>query len=189
MTTETEPTTTTPASRIKFDAGEVAHVPLEQIDLDDTTYMFRASLREGPLADSIKSQGIQVPVMLRRHDGSDNYQIVSGFRRCHAAKRAGLDHVPAIVRDLDDEEAFRVSVLENSSRKTYSDIDRALVIKLYEQRGYGTAEITSVMGLNDRQVRNLKALLKLPKSVQTAVDDPEQHFSTTHAITLRALGG
>ena len=149
--------------------------------------MFRATLRIGPLADSITEQGIQVPVMLRKQDGADLYQIVSGFRRCSAAAKAKLAAVPAIVRDLTDEEAFRVSVLENSSRKTYSDIDRANVIAQYEKRGHTAAEIEKVMGLNERQVRNLKALLKLPQGVQDAVDDPDQHFSTTHAITIKAL--
>ena len=168
-------------------AGEVVAVPLAEIDLEDTTYMFRAALRIGPLADSITEQGIQVPVMLRKQDGADLYQIVSGFRRCSAAAKARLAEVPAIVRDLTDEAAFRVSVLENSSRKTYSDIDRANVIAQYEKRGHTAAEIEKVMGLNERQVRNLKALLKLPRGVQDAVDDPDQYVSTTHAITLKAL--
>ena len=176
----------TPPS-LSLAAGEVVAVPLVELDIKDTTYMFRAALRIGPLADSITEQGIQVPVMLRRQDGADLYQIVSGFRRCSAAAKAGLAAVPAIVRDLTDEEAFRVSVLENSSRKTYSDIDRANVIAQYEKRGNSAAEIEKVMGLNQRQVRNLKALLKQPKAVQLAVDDPDQYFSTTHAITVKAL--
>jgi len=172
---------------IGLSGGKVIVVPLGKIDGEDTTYMFRAALRIGPLADSIGQHGIQVPLMLRRKDGTYKYQIVSGFRRYNAALKAGLDQVPAVVRDLTDEEAFRASVLENSSRKTYSDIDRANVIKLYEDRGYSAADITKVLGLNQRQVRNIKALLKLPKVVQLAVDDPDQHFGTTHAITLRAL--
>ena len=171
----------------RFNQGAVVLVPLDEIDLEDTSFMFRAALRVGPLASSVEEQGVQVPVMLRRLIGAEKYQIVSGFRRCTAAQKVGLAEVPAIVRELTDEEAFRVSVLENSSRKTYSDVDRANVIACYGRRGYAAADITEVMGLSARQVRNLKALLKLPQAVQDAVDEPDQHFSTTHAISLRAL--
>jgi ParB family chromosome partitioning protein len=180
-----------PAPSIALGAGKVQMVPIEDIDLADEAYMFRAALRTGPLEESIKAQGIQVPIVLRAKDGrkGPKFQLICGFRRTTAARNAGLTEVPAVVRMLTDEEAYRVSVLENSNRKTYSDIDKAIAIRGYEARGYTGTDIAGVLGLNERQQRNVKSLLKLPPAVQEAVDDPEQPFQATHAITLRALLG
>jgi len=112
-----------PAGRIGLSEGAVETVPLDAIDASDHTYMFRAALRIAPLAESIKANGILVPVILRA--GKPRHQVISGFRRIEAARRAGLVMVPAIVRsDLSDEQAFRAAVLENCQRKTYPDIDR-----------------------------------------------------------------
>jgi ParB/RepB/Spo0J family partition protein len=173
---------------IQLEAGRVEHVRIEDINLEDETYKFRAALRVGPLKDSLKDQGQQVPIMVRRKQGQRKYQLISGFRRVTAASLLGWETIAAIVRNgLSDEEAFRVSVLENTARKTYSDVDRAYVMKAYEQRGYSSADIGGLMGLTKRQVNNIKSLLELPKEVQTAIDDEGQAFSTTHALTLKKL--
>ena len=174
--------------RIGLPEGKVALVPLDAIDLEDRTYMFRATLRLGPLVASIKTHGILVPVVLRA--ARPKYQAISGFRRIEAARRLGLPSVPAVVREeLNDEQAFLASVLENCQRKTYSDIDRAHVIHEYRRRGHTNAAITTVMGLNRRQVQYLAGLLELPAAVQDAIDDPEQHLSTTHALVLKQILG
>ena len=159
---------------------------LDQLDFDDTTYMFRAALRTGPLKKSNQQHGQQQPIFVRRKPGSDKYQIVCGFRRATALKEIGANDVVAIDRnDLDDETAFRVSVLENVARKSYSDIDRANAISLAKKHGHTGVVIAEMMGLTRRQKDNIQSLLELPEAVQEAVDDEEQHFSTTHAIVLR----
>jgi ParB-like chromosome segregation protein Spo0J len=89
----------------------------------------------------------------------------------------------------DDEEAFRASVLENTQRKTWSDIDRALVIRSYEDRGHTGREIADELGLTGRQARNIRSLLELPEEAQQAVDDEADKVTATHAITLRQLAG
>lgn len=185
---------TTPSTTSSFRSGTVSAIPLVQIDLDDETYRFRTALRIGPLADSMRDNGLQVPIILRaRKRGQRKYQLVSGFRRCSAAHRLGWTKITAVVRDdLDtDEAAFKAAVVENTNRKTYSDIDRANVVAEYRQRGFegGDDVPMAVLGLTNRQQRNLLSLLKLPKTVQEAIDDPEQGFSTTHALTLRQLKG
>ena len=180
-----EPTMVAPAS--------VEHIQVSAIDLDDTSYMFRAALRVGPLVDSIRENGLQMPIVVRRRDPVDgkHYQLISGFRRTTAMKQLGELTIAAIVReDLDDDEAaFRASVLENTQRRTYNDIDRALVIKQYEDRGYSSREIASVLGLTERQKRNLKSLLRLPPTVQRAIHDEGVHFSATHGVVLKQLKG
>lgn len=175
-------------SGIQLEAGKVEHIRIEDINLEDETYRFRAALRVGPLKDSLERQGQQVPIMVRRKQGQRKYQLISGFRRVTAAAQLGWETIAAVVRNgLSDEEAFRVSVLENTARKTYSDIDRAFVMKAYEQRGHSSADIGGLMGLTKRQVNNIKSLLELPKEVQAAIDDEGQTFSTTHALTLKKL--
>jgi ParB/RepB/Spo0J family partition protein len=166
---------------------------LDAIELDDETFRFRAALRLGPLKESLNLEGQQVPIIVRDVGTSamSMYQIISGFRRVRSLQDLGIQTVSAVVRtDLDDDElAFRTSVLENSNRKTYSDIDRALVIRRYEEEGHSTVDVADLMGLSTRQKNNLRALLDLPASVQAAIDDPDSHFGATHALVLRQLAG
>lgn len=173
-----------------FEDAQLEMVPVDQIGLEDETYRFRASLRTGPLVTSIEESGIQIPVVLRkRKQGQRKYQIISGFRRITAAVEAELEEVPALIREMTDEEAFAASVLENTSRKTYSDVDRGYVILAYKKRGYSSHNIGEVMGLTSRQVNNLKSLIDLPEHVQEALSDDEQYFTTTHALVLKKLAG
>ncbi len=170
--------------------GEVVKLRLDELDGADTTYCFRANVRIGNLKKSLDEDGQQIPIIVRRPQGKSKYQIISGFRRSKAALHLGWHEIAAIIRNgLSDEEAFRAAVLENTARKTYSDIDRAYIIRAYRDRGHGGDEVATLMGLTGRQVRNLLSLLELPKPVQAAVDDLEQHFSTTHALTLKKLKG
>lgn len=172
---------------IGLGTGEVVLLPLRELDLTDRQFMFRAALRTGDLRRSLHEEGQQIPIVVRRLPNK-KYQIISGFRRCTAAKALGWSTIAAIVRkDLTDEQAFRASVLENTARRTYSDIDRAFIIRAYRERGYASREIGRVLGLNIRQVRNLHGLLQLPEAMQQAIDDPEQRFSTTHALALKVL--
>ena len=189
---DTKPTQPT-GEALGFTGGDVKMVPLDEIDLDNTQYMFRLDLRTGPLERSLREQGLQVPVILRtRGRGQRKHQIISGFRRVTAASRLGWSEIGAVIRSgLDDEGAFKAAVLENTNRKTYSDIDRALVIHEYRTRGLGKDDQVplAVLGLSKRQQRNLLSLLDLPKTAQTAIDDGKQAFSATHGLTLKQLKG
>jgi len=170
--------------------GDDEMLPIEELDLEDKTFMFRAVVRTRDLQRSLAEDGQQIPIIVRRTQGKKKFQIISGFRRTQAAIRLKWKQIAAIVRSgLSDEEAFRAAILENTARKTYSDIDRAYIIRAYRQRKHGGDEIAKLMGLTDRQVRNLLSLLELPDEVQTAIDDSDQHFSTTHALTLKKLKG
>ncbi len=176
-----------------IEATRVVHVQVARLDFDDETFRFRAALRIGPLQGSIEREGQQLPIIVRKvgQTRAQRYQIISGFRRATAMRELGAETIAAIVReDLDDDEAaFRAAVLENSQRKTYSDLDRALVIKSYEDRGYRSVDVAEVMGLSKRQKNNLKSLLDLPRTVRDAIDDPDNHFTTTHGLALKQLKG
>lgn len=167
---------------------DIVELPLTALALDDETFMFRAVVRVGALGRSIEASGQRMPIAVRpRGDGL--YQVVSGFRRVRALQGLGRETVRAVVRDDlgDDEEAFRESVLENTARKTYSDLDRAIVIAKFEEAGWGGVEAAEMMGLSKRQKNRLKALLELPKSVQTAVADEAHPLTTKHALVMRML--
>jgi len=171
--------------------ARVAHIPLDAVVLADDTFKFRAIIRVGNLKKSIEADGQQVPIIVRKQGDSKTtrYQIISGFRRTTAMTELGLATIAAIVReDLDDDEkAFRASVLENTARKTYSDIDRAIVLQTYKQRGWKTNDIAEVMGLKRRQTQLLQGLLDLPEAVQAAIDENAKPFTATHGVSLKQL--
>jgi len=177
-----------PEPKAGIPEGQVVEVALDQIDLEDRTFQFRLVERVTDLKRTIEKDGQQVPVVLRRREG-EKFQVISGFRRIGALRELGWPTVKAIVRDdlQDDDAAFRAAVLENSARKSYSDVDRAYAIKAYKDRKYKGREVADLMGLSKRQTQNLQSLLDLPAAVQEAIDDPEQHFGTTHALTLKKL--
>ncbi len=183
--------TATDSPRSLIAEARVVHIPLEKLDMDDVTFVFRAALRVGPLKKSIEVEGQQLPIVVRKKGRTRGmrYQIISGFRRATAMKELGLPTIAAIVRqDLDDDEAaFRAAVVENEQRKTYSDIDRALVIHRHQKMGYSSVEVAELMGLSKRQKNNLLGLLRLPDVVKEAIDDPDGYFGATHGITLRQL--
>ena len=151
--------------------------------------MFRAVLRVDDLRRSISAEGQQIPIIVRPSAGEASYQIISGFRRATAMRELGLDSIAAIVRDdlRDDQAAFRVAVIENEQRQTYSAIDRALVILRYQQAGWRGFDIAELMGLSRRQFFNIRGLLDLPEPIQAAISNPECHFGATHGIELGRL--
>lgn len=186
-------TTPGPASASIAAGGRVVHLPLDAIAADET-YMFRARVRVKDLVESIREHGQQLPVIVRRAKAAEatdaeQYQLISGFRRLRALRELGYPTIAAIIRDdlADDAAAFAASVLENTARKTYSDIDRAIVIQQYRAQGHKAADVAAMMGIVDRVRKMIESLLKMPQAVQDAVDDPEHPFSTKHAIYLARL--
>jgi len=168
--------------------GRVIHVDLEEIDMENEDFRFRFALRLGALRKSLARDGQQLPVVLRRvRQRGAKYQIISGFRRVTAISELGWTKVAAIVRDdLDDDAAaLRASVLENTARKTYSDIDRAYVIRSRRSDGQSLDDLAELMCLSKKQVTNLEALVDLPVAAQDAIDDPDVAFHATHALILR----
>lgn len=108
--------------------AELAHVPLIQISVSSTNKMFRdqsefqvAQLQE--LIDSVKEKGVIQPVLLR--PDADGFELVCGERRLHASKAAGLDTIPAYIRELSDDEALELQITENLQRNDINPIKEA----------------------------------------------------------------
>ena len=138
------------------------------------------------LAHSIKARGLLQPILVRPM-GRDDYQIVAGERRWRAAQKAKLHDVPVIVRELTDEEAAEIALIENVQRVDLNPIEEAEAYRrLVEGYGRTQDEIATVVGKSRSHVANMLRLLNLPKPALNALGAGE--ISMGHARALLALG-
>jgi len=138
------------------------------------------------LAESIRERGVLQPILVRpAPDAAGEYQIVAGERRWRAAQRAGLRHMPVVVRDLDDLAAFEIAIIENVQRADLNPIEEALGYKtLIERFGRTQEAVAQTVGKSRSHVANAMRLLALPESMQA--DLRSGRLSAGHA---RALAG
>lgn len=167
--------------------AQVVMVKLFELDLADTTFRFRLNLRVNDLVESLKANGQVIPVILRRLPGRELLQVISGFRRILGTEKIGWEDVAAIILDdISDEQAFRISLLENETRKNYSDLERAYAIQMLRKFGKPVGDIAVHFKRSRRQIERIQKLLQLPPEVQAAIDD-EGAFTASHALTLKLL--
>ncbi|MBP7901138.1 MAG: ParB/RepB/Spo0J family partition protein, partial [Gammaproteobacteria bacterium] len=137
------------------------------------------------LADSIRSQGLIQPIVVRPV-GVGQYEIIAGERRWRAAKLASLTHVPTLVRQLDDQSALAIALIENIQRENLSAIEEARAIRqLADSFSLTHEQLAKTLGRSREAVSNLLRLLKLELSVQESVLDGQ--LSAGHARCLVAL--
>ncbi|RUM78360.1 MAG: chromosome partitioning protein ParB, partial [Candidatus Thioglobus sp.] len=118
------------------------------------------------LAESITSQGIIQPLVVRKVT-YDKYEIIAGERRWRAAKIAGLDEIPVIVREIDDQVALAIGLIENIQRESLTPLEEARALqKLIEDFKMTHEEISHVVGRSRSAVSNLIRLLQLNESVK-----------------------
>lgn len=133
------------------------------------------------LADSMKKRGVIQPIVVRPH--GKNFQIVAGERRWRAAQRARLHHVPAIVRQLSDEETLEIAIVENVQRRDLNAIEEAeAYVKLSQDFGHSQAKLADLVGKSRSHVANIMRLLDLPEPVRNLV--AEDQLSMGHARAL-----
>lgn len=136
------------------------------------------------LADSIKQHGIIQPLVLRRL--GDKYEIIAGERRYKAATIAGLNQVPAIISNIDDNQSAEVALVENIQRRNLTAIEEAKSYKSLLDRGYLTQEqLAEKMGVSQSSIANKLRLLNLDDEVQDALLN--ERISERHARALLAL--
>jgi len=168
-------------------SGEVKFVPLDRVVF--SSLQPRQDFREDEafenLVSSIKEKGILQPVLLRKTD-SGFYECVAGERRIRAAQKAGLKEVPAVIRELTDEEVLVIALIENLQRKDLNPIEEARGYKaLIEKFGYTQEEVAKRVGKDRATVANLLRLLKLPELIQE--DLIEGRLSVGHAKAILSL--
>ena len=140
-------------------------------------------LRE--LADSIAQIGIVQPITLR-DTGDGFYTIIAGERRWRACQMAGLTHIPAYIRTVDDENMMEMALVENIQRQDLTALEVALAYQhLIEQYGLPQEQLSEQVGKNRATVTNYLRLLKLPATIQVALKD--RQIDMGHARALLAL--
>ncbi len=131
------------------------------------THMDQASL--AALADSIKAQGVMQPILVRKLQSS-GYEIIAGERRWRAAQMAGLKQVPVVIREVADEAALAMALIENIQREDLNPIEEALGIqRLINEFSITHEGAAEAVGRSRSAVSNLLRLLNLPKTIQDMV--------------------
>lgn len=133
------------------------------------------------LAQSIRVNGIVQPLLVRRRGG--RYQLVAGERRWRAAQRAGLQRIPAVVRDIPDEKMLELALIENIQRQELNAIEEAYAYKrLIETLGLTQEMVAQRVGRDRTFITNYLRLLRLPEDLQRFVE--EAKLSMGHARAL-----
>lgn len=148
------------------------------------TQMDQESLAE--LASSIKSQGIMQPILVREQ--GDKYEIIAGERRWRASQLAGLQEIPVLVREIPDEAALAMALIENIQRENLNPLEEANGIKrLIDEFGMTHQAAAEAVGRSRTAVTNLLRLLNLAKPVQQLV--MQGRIDMGHARALLSLEG
>lgn len=142
--------------------------------------MDQASLEE--LAQSIKAQGIMQPIVVRKVEGG-GYEIIAGERRWRAARLAGMPAIDAIVRDVPDEAAIAMALIENIQREDLNPVEEAVALQRLQQEYELTQqEVADAVGKSRATVANLLRLLALPDEVKTLVAHGDIEMGHARAI-------
>ncbi|MGO9581492.1 MAG: ParB/RepB/Spo0J family partition protein [Acidimicrobiales bacterium] len=136
------------------------------------------------LVDSIKAVGILQPVLVREV-GPEDYELIAGERRCRAARRAGLQSIPALVHQADDAMSLEEALVENLHREDLNPLDEAGAYQqLIEEFNLTHEEVARRVGRSRAGITNALRLFQLPPTVQRYVRDGQ--LSAGHARTLLA---
>ncbi len=139
------------------------------------------------LSESIRSQGIMQPIVVRPL-GEDRYEIIAGERRWRAAQMAGLDTVPSLIRDVPDEAAIAMALIENIQREDLNPIEEAQALSRLQQEFELTQqEVADAVGKSRAGVANLMRLLSLEPDVRLLLERGDIEMG--HARTLLGLSG
>lgn len=165
-------------------------IPISQIKrgkYQPRTVIDEEALQE--LADSIKAQGLIQPIVVRRiDDSSENYELVTGERRWRASQIAGLNEIPAIIRDVSDETAAAMSLIENIQREDLNAIETARALyRLINEFGLTHQQTAEAVGRSRTSVTNLIRLLDLEEEVKQLLYN--KMLEMGHARALLSLQG
>ena len=136
------------------------------------------------LASSIQEHGVFQPIIVKK--SIKGYEIIAGERRVRASKMAGKTTIPAIIRNLDDNQMMEIALLENLQRENLSSIEEALAYKsMIEKLNLTQEELSAKVGKSRSHITNILGLLRLPKEVQDLVSSNQ--ISMAHARVLSKL--
>ncbi|MGB1548584.1 MAG: ParB/RepB/Spo0J family partition protein [Alphaproteobacteria bacterium] len=135
------------------------------------------------LAQSIREQGILQPILVRRTDDADRYEIIAGERRWRAAQIAGLHEVPVLVRNLTDSDALEIALVENVQRQDLTPLEEAEGYqRLIDEFAHTQEDLSKVVGKSRSHIANTLRLLNLPSKVKEMLENGE--LSAGHGRAL-----
>ncbi|MBH1970209.1 ParB/RepB/Spo0J family partition protein [Moraxellaceae bacterium AER2_44_116] len=166
--------------------NSLQQLPLEQLQrgrYQPRRDMNPTALQE--LADSIKAQGIMQPIIVRLL-ADDRYEIVAGERRWRAAQMAGLETIPAIIREINDDTAIAMALIENIQREDLNPMEQATAMhRFIEEFALTHQQIAEAVGKARATVTNLLRLMSLPREVKTLLEHGDLEMG--HARALLSL--
>jgi ParB family chromosome partitioning protein len=166
--------------------GQMVDVPVEY--LQRGKYQPRRDMHEEALqelAESIKVQGVMQPIVIRPLD-VDRYEIIAGERRWRACQLAGLEKIPAIIRDVPDEAAVAMALIENIQREDLNVVEEAVALKrLQDEFTLTHQEVADAVGKSRTAVSNILRLLNLCAEVRTMLERGDLEMG--HARCLLSL--
>ena len=169
------------------DAGAPAKLPVRAIAANP--FQPRRDFREtelNDLADSIRTNGLLQPILVRRSVSGRTFQLVAGERRLRAVKQLGWTEVAAHIRDVDDRTLLVLALVENIQREDLGPLEEAMgYAALRDTFGYSQREIGEAVGKSRSTVANMLRLLALPPSVRRLLEDGK--LSMGHARAILAV--
>ncbi len=151
--------------------GKLSHLPVEFIQRGK--YQPRRDIHPEALeelAESIRAQGVMQPIVVRPI-GEDKYEIIAGERRWRATQLAGIDKIPAVIREVSDEAAIAMALIENIQREDLNPIEEAFALKRFQDEFELThQEVAAAVGKSRTTVTNLLRLIALNEEVKRLLE-------------------
>jgi ParB family chromosome partitioning protein len=165
-------------------------VYLNVADIERSPYQPRENFPEeklGELIASIREKGVIQPILVRS-TSEGRYELIAGERRLRAANSLSMQHIPALIKDVDDVDALELSLIENIQREELNPLEEAHAFKrLCDEFGFTQEQIGQAIGKDRSTIANTMRLLLLPKSIQGCLAG--NTISMGHARALLALEG
>jgi ParB family chromosome partitioning protein len=168
---------------VQVDQRELQHVPLDLIQrgkYQPRRDMDPQALEE--LAQSIRSQGVMQPIVVRPIAGN-RFEIIAGERRWRASQQAGVETIPAMVRDVPDEAAIAMALIENIQREDLNPVEEAMALQRLQQEFQLTQQqVADVVGKSRVAVANLLRLIALPEVIKTMLSHGDLEMGHARAL-------
>ena len=165
-------------------AGQLSTLPVDLLQRGSNqprTDFDKETLQE--LAESIRAQGVLQPVMVRPLDDSGKFEIIAGERRWRAAQLAGLHEIPAVVRELDDQTAMCIALIENIQREDLNPLEQARgLARLAEEFDMTHDDIAGSVGRSRSAVTNMLRLLELCDDVKRLLESRQLEMGHARAL-------
>ncbi|WP_163836314.1 ParB/RepB/Spo0J family partition protein [Spartinivicinus ruber] len=134
------------------------------------------------LSNSIKAQGVMQPIVVRPI-GQNKYEIIAGERRWRATQLAGLDKIPAVIREVPDEAAIAMALIENIQREDLNPIEEAMALhRLQQEFGLTQQQVADAVGKSRATITNLLRLMTLADDVKTMLEHGDLEMGHARAI-------